>query len=447
MLFFKKLIAKPASYSPQRTTLQVLHGTILATSLLSSLLILYNGMARSIWLSNGVWVLVIIFGYLFAAKLLLKRGHQLIANWMLIVFYLLLSLITLLLWGLNAPVGILTISFALILPSILMGTRAILPVTLLSIAVLVCVQHVHQAKVISPDLASLSLPSTYWDVFTYSTILTIFALVSWLASNQREKGLNRALEAESALKEQKEALSTELKKESAELRLSQLSQIQQLHRFALFGQSAAATLHELSNHLSILNLDIDDLHQQHSNSQVISSAKDGIKHINKMVHQVRRQLNSYDQHESFDAIAVVKQSATDLSEKFFLRNIRLPKPTVKGGRSFTTYSSRLALMQIITILLNNALDACLDTPDSEVRIEIENERTLLKIHIIDTGVGIDEETAATLFNPVRSGKPTGLGIGLYIAHHLAKDQLSGNIELIPSTIGAHFVVSLSKAKV
>lgn len=446
MLLFKKPLYELAAYSPQRTTSQVLHGTILATSLLSLLLILYNGIANSVWLSNSVWVLILVFVYLFTAKFLLRRSRQLIANWMLILFYLLLSLVTLLLWGLNAPVGILTISFALILPSILMGARAILPVTLFSIAVLVYVQHIHQAKVLAPNLASLSLPSSYWDVLTYSTILAIFALVSWLATSQREKSLLRALEAESALKEQKEALSIELEKESAELRLSQLSQIQQLHRFALFGQSAAATLHELSNHLSILNLDIDDLHQQHSNSQVISSAKDGIKHINKMVHQARRQLNSYDQHESFEAIAVVKQSVNDLSEKFLLRNIYLPKPTIKGGRFFTTHGSRLALMQIITILLNNAFDASYNTSDAKVQIEIENKRTLLKIHVIDTGIGIDEETATGLFNPVRSGKPTGLGIGLYIAQHLAKDQLSGNIELIPSTIGAHFVVNLPKVK-
>lgn len=446
MLLFKKPTTKPSSHLLNDTTYQILHGTLVTTSLLSLLLILYNGIVRSIWLSDGLWILVLVFSYLFTAKLLLRRNHQLITNWMLIIFYLLLSLATLLIWGLNAPVGILTISFALILPSILMGTRAILPVTILSVAVLVCVQHIHEARVLIPNLASLSLPSTYWDVLAYSTILAIFALVSWLASNQREKGLIRALEAESALKKQKEALSIELEKESAELRLSQLSQIQQLHRFALFGQSAAATLHELSNHLSILNLDIDDLHQQHSNSQVISSAKDGIKHINKMVHQARRQLNSYDQHESFDAIAVVKQNVNDLSEKFYLRNIPPPRPTVKGGRSFTTHSSRLALMQIITILLNNALDASYDTPDAEIRIEIENERALLKIHVIDTGIGIDEEVAGNLFNPVRSGKPTGLGIGLYIAQHLANDQLSGKIELMPSAIGAHFVVHLPKNK-
>lgn len=446
MLLFKKPTVKPDSYSLPYTTSQVLDGTIITASLLGLLLVLYNGIVRSIWLPNGIWILILVFGYLFATKVLLKRNHQLVTNWMLIIFYLLLSLVTLVLWGLNAPVGILTISFALILPSILMGTRAILPVTLLSIAVLVGVQHVHEAKVFTPNLASLSLPSTYWDVLAYSTILAIFALVSWLGSYQREKGLIRALEAEAALTKQKEALSIELEKESAELRLSQLSQIQQLQRFALFGQSAAATLHELSNHLSILNLDIDDLHQQHSNSQVISSAKDGIKHINKMVHQARRQLSSYDQHESFDAIAVVKQSVNDLSEKFLLRSIHLPKPIVKGGRSFVTHSSRLALMQVITILLNNALDASYDTPNAEVQIEIENMRTFLKIHVIDTGIGIDEEIAANLFNPIKSGKPTGLGIGLYIAQHLANDQLSGNIELKSSTIGAHFVISLPKIK-
>lgn len=442
MALYKKLPIRNTHYSPQHITSLILRGTLIATALLSLLLIVYNGIFHSIWLSGGTWVLAVVFGYLLLAKLLLKRSYQQTVNWMLIVFYLLLALFTLLLWGLNAPVGILTISFALILPSLLMGARAILPVTLLTIAVLVSVQYIHAAGILTPNLDSLSLPSTYWDVFAYSTILAVFALASWLASNQREKGLQRALEAESALTKQKEALSTELQKESAALRLAQLNQVRQLHKFALLGQSTAATLHELSNHLSILNFDINDLHQQDSNSKVISSAKDGIDHINKMMHQARRQLNSYEQHETFDAIAVAKQSVKDLADKFEFRHVKLLKPTVKGRKSFTTHSSRLALMQIITILLNNALDACYDISNAEVAVEIENKGTELKIHIIDTGVGIESEAKKGLFSPVTSGKPTGLGIGLYIAQHLANDQLSGNIELVPSKVGAHFIISL-----
>lgn len=442
MLLYQTLNNKSRLYSTQRTTNLVLLGTLVVVFLICLLLVLHYGIGHPAWVTERGWLLVGIFGYLFSAKILLKRNHQQIVNWMIVAFYLLLSFFTLLFGGLNAPVGILTVTFALILPSILMGAHTILPVTLLTMVVLGCVQYIHEMRILTPSLENLSLPSTYWDVLSYSTIFAIFALVSWLASSQREKNLLRALRAESALKKQKVALSMELEKESATLRLTQLNQIRQLHRFALLGQSAAATLHELSNHLSILNFDINDLHQQNSNSKIISSAKDSIEHINKMVHRTRRQLNSYDELETFDAIALVKQTVKDLTDKFRYSHIRLVKPTIKGRRTFITHSSRLALMQIITILLNNAFDACSDILDSEVRVKIENKGAKLKVHIIDTGIGIEPEIAKILFNPVTSGKPTGLGVGLYIAQHLANDQLSGSIELMPSKIGAHFVVSL-----
>jgi hypothetical protein len=46
-----------------------------------------------------------------------------------------------------------------------------------------------------------------------------------------------------------------------------IPKIFQLYRFAVIGQSAAATLHELSNHLSILMLDFDTIKTQHKTSK------------------------------------------------------------------------------------------------------------------------------------------------------------------------------------
>ena len=365
---------------------------------------------------------------------------------MLIAFYIFLAFLTLLLWGLNAPVGILTISFAVILPSILMGAQFILPVTGAAIFTLIGVQLMHNTGVFAPNLQHLTFESTFWDVGTYSTILSIFALVSWLAVSQREKSLKRALYAESKLKLQKETLAIELANESTALRLAQLNQVRHLHKFALLGQSTAATLHELSNHLSILNLDIDDLQQQHNNSNAISNAKDSVKHINKMVHQARQQLNSYDQHEPFNAITIINRTFKDMSQKFKENRVILDKQLVLDRKTFITTGSPPALMQIIAILLNNALDATKHKDNPKVTVEIKNKQSKLIISITDNGPGVDKSIAESLFSPLTSTKSTGLGVGLYIAKHLANDQFGGNIVLSPTKDGACFVVTIPSEK-
>ncbi len=439
-----KLLLKNIGYSPKRTTALVLRGTLVATLLLGSLLLAYNGIIRSAWLEGGTWVVICIFAYLFCAEFLLRKNHNYIVNWMLIAFYMLVSFSTLLLWGLNAPVGILTVSFAVILPSILLGARSILPVAAFAVITLIFIQSVHSREIISPSIQHLTQSSTYWDVATYSTILSIFALVSWLAGSQREKNLKRALLAESALRSQKDALRVELDKESASLRLAQLNQVRQLHKFALLGQSSAATLHELSNHLSILNLDIDDLRQHHSNSEAISNAKISIDHINKMVRQARQQINSYEQREDFNAIDIIRTSVQDHSLKHKNSHVKIIKKFATHRRSFNISGNPQALMQIIDILLNNAVDACKDATKPEVHVELALTLKELAISIIDNGPGVDLEIQKSLFTPVTSAKSNGLGVGLYIAKHLAKDQFNAKLNLQPSKTGAHFKIVIPK---
>ncbi len=309
-------------FTSVRTTKLVLRGSIVATSLLAVLLFAYDLAIRSIWLDDRLWIVILSIAYLFTAEWLLKKGHHRMANWMLVSFYIFLAFFTLLIWGLNAPIGILTISFAIILSSALMGARSIPTVVVSIITMLFIVQSLTTLGITTPDTKPLALSSTFWDVLSYATILSIFGLVAWVASSQREKNLHRALQAERALIQQKDLLRQDLAQESAALRLSQLKQIRELHTFALLGQSTAATLHELSNHLSILNLDIDDLEQQHNQSKAIANAKTSLTTINKMIRQTRQQLNSYNQVETFNALAVINQSIKDMGSKFTQRNVK-----------------------------------------------------------------------------------------------------------------------------
>ena len=372
------------------------------------------------------------------------KQNYTIVNWMLITFFLGVASATLLTWGLNAPIGILTICFVLTLPGILMNTRSIPLVTLIVVVIMCAIQTAHSSGLIHANNSVLSLPSTTWDVATYVTIFTIFSLVGWTSGNQREKNLQRALQAERIVKAQKAELAIKLEEQSAALRQSQLRQIRELHRFAFIGQSAAATLHELSNQLSIMNLDIEDIGQAHTNSEAIANAKVGMKHMNRIVRQARQQLNSYDQLEKFNAITAIRQSIKDSLPKFAHRRVKLTKIPLVGRQTFTIKGSQLALVHCLTILFNNAIDACYDTANPEVIILLRNYKTSLVVTISDNGSGIPPTEIETLFEPKVSQKPTGLGVGLYIAHHIIVNQFNGTIRHEPTNVGTKFVITLKK---
>jgi signal transduction histidine kinase len=430
-------------YGSIKVTRLILYGSLGAALILTLLLALYDTYVADTLRARTVISLGIII-YLLITKLLLRSGRLRTVSWMLIVLYTAMAFLTLLCWGLNAAMGIFTTSFIIVISGILLGSRAIFPVTIGIVAMLVIVQTLHGLELVQPDLEAMSEQSTYLDVVSYGTILGIFSLITWISNSSIERALQRARDAEKSMRAQKDHLAIELEKESSQLREVKLNELRQLYRFATLGQSTAATLHELSNHLTVLHMDIVDLKQQNQTSKAIKNAEDSIHQINKMVRLSRRQLNSYDDPKAFNAIRAINRSMKDFEEKFNYRHVLLTKTHEGVHGSFMVKGSSMALIQIISILLNNALDACYDAPDPRVTISLTETNTELKISVHDNGVGIDPELQDTLFNPVASKKTNGLGVGLYIAHHLTKTQFNGSLQLGKTPPGALFVITLPR---
>jgi signal transduction histidine kinase len=92
-------------------------------------------------------------------------------------------------------------------------------------------------------------------------------------------------------------------------------------------------------------------------------------------------------------------------------------------------TDKVKLHRILSNLLNNAIKF---TDSGHIRLELEQSRTSIEIHVIDTGIGIAPEHQERLFNEfyqvhnVERDRTRGFGLGLAIARRLAR-HLDGEL--------------------
>jgi signal transduction histidine kinase len=87
----------------------------------------------------------------------------------------------------------------------------------------------------------------------------------------------------------------------------------------------------------------------------------------------------------------------------------------------TVSADRVQLQQVLMNLIMNALEAMADVTDRTRILTIHAERIApdsLRVAIQDTGPGIDPQHMEHIFEPFRTTKPHGLGLGLSISRSI-----------------------------
>lgn len=427
---------------------------LLAGSMIFLLLILALLLISFILLGNsyvGVRVVLVLAALLYvaAARLLLKKRPRFTA-YMLLGLYGFTATLAVTLWGITVPFGLLIFGFLIVLAGVTLGSSYALVAGIGVIAILAFSQMAVELDLITPDRSPVMLAPNFGDVAGFGTAFLILALIAWLSGRQMEQSLAKAREAEAALLSEKQNLARKLEERTQKLRAAQLQEMQQLYRFAELGQLSTALLHDLANHLTVLTLDIEDM-QKERHSQAIKRAKKSMLYLDKMVDQVRTQIQGTSYAKRFSLSETINHSVQQLAHKARMAQVAVELDTASTkSEALECYGDPVRLQQIVTILLANAIDAYkhskANNANKRVLISIKELGKNIQIRVQDWGSGIPVEERSKLFKPFYSTKNEGMGIGLFIAKQMAETHFKGTLLLSKKSDCTEFVVEIPKLK-
>lgn len=136
---------------------------------------------------------------------------------------------------------------------------------------------------------------------------------------------------------------------------------------------------------------------------------------------------SAKEYVHFNAVSVIDEALLLLGH-----NLREKKCNVDfdhAGDKIDLYGSPLRLAQIVTNLVNNAIDASLANNSRLIVLRLIEHAQEIVLQVCDQGCGIADETLSRIFDPMFTTKSFGqsTGLGLTIVHDIMTGEFGGSI--------------------
>lgn len=227
-------------------------------------------------------------------------------------------------------------------------------------------------------------------------------------------------------------------------------------RLSAVGELSMALAHELNqplgtlvNHLSTA----DFLARKGDSAQAehlvrsIGSATDQAMRAGAILKRLRSFIEKGEADKRIEPVEPIVEEAAALVSSA-LRKKGIDFAIKVDVREATVLADRVQIQQVLFNLLRNAMEAlaapCIARPKLRVVISQTNVDNI-DISVIDNGLGITPERAATLFTPFSTEKPGGMGVGLSISRRIMEAH-GGHLIFAPAPGGgAQFTLVLPTA--
>jgi signal transduction histidine kinase len=231
---------------------------------------------------------------------------------------------------------------------------------------------------------------------------------------------------------------------AAELK-AQRTQLERTHRLEAWAEMARQVAHEIKNPLTPIQLSAEHLQRVHADrgqplGGVLDSCVDSILGQVRLLRQISSEFSSFASSPTARRIpvdlpalvaAVVDPYRTGLAGRIAIENrVAPPLPKVEVDPTLVA--------RALSNIVENALHAM--PKQGRLSLDASPGAGVVALEVRDTGLGMDADALARVFEPYFSTKTTGTGLGLPIARR--NIELSGGSIEVESEKGAGTMVRL-----
>lgn len=213
-------------------------------------------------------------------------------------------------------------------------------------------------------------------------------------------------------------------------------------RLRTIGRLATGLAHEIRNPLNSIRLSIQYLERRMRDNQVraedLGPVIQEVDRLNSLLTNLLTFQRKREPAVRVGPVApVVERCVRLIRPQAIARNTRVRVDL--GAEGTEAAFDQEQLVQILTNLLLNAIEAVGQDGAVEVGIGRNDSRVSIRVH--DTGPGLSEEQAEHLFEAFYTTKPEGTGLGLAVSHELAAG-MGGALRYSNCAPGATFEIEL-----
>jgi len=207
--------------------------------------------------------------------------------------------------------------------------------------------------------------------------------------------------------------------------------LQQEHRLSEIGVLASGIAHNLNGPLSVIVGYLDLLYCRYPELEdipmILSQAERMKEIISNMMIKSRHEQDSRRRPINLNSLLQNELKFLEANLEFKHRINKLYDFAQGLPDIYGVYSD---FSQCFLNIVNNAIDAMVDSPVKELSVRTRYDRENISIEFQDTGCGLDPKEADKIFNPFYTtkppvgegepGRPTGTGLGLSSVYQLIK---------------------------
>ena len=207
----------------------------------------------------------------------------------------------------------------------------------------------------------------------------------------------------------------------------------QAQRDAAWGEVARRLAHEIKNPLTPIQLSAERLRQKYLDKMSVADAEmlDRLTHtIIQQVEVMKTMVQAFSEYAHVPRLQMARIALNSVVGEVLdlyrssKRPVRIELDLVEDLPLIEADSGRIR--QLLHNLVKNAFEAIGDRNDGWIRVstslQSDNECSMIRLRVEDSGSGIPEELLAQVFEPYVSSKIKGSGLGLAIVKKIVEEH-------------------------